>query len=743
MKRGSVYEFGPYRQDTAARILTRQGTPVAITPKTFDALLYLVSNAGRPVTREEMIRAVWPDTFVEEGNLNYNISQIRKILDEYEPGVPYIQTLPKHGYCFIAQVNQVHGGAKEPTAETRESLPSPRLAQPKRVVRMWAAVVLIPLVVATVTTWFLLEHKDATKTGALLQMTFDSGLTMTPALSPDGKLIAYASERGGEGNLDIWVQQVGGGGAVRLTQDPANEYAPSFSPDGHRIAFRSEREGGGVYVVSALGGEVRKVAPYGRRPRYSPDGKWITYWVGIEAWDTSSFFLTPGAGKVYIVPSGGGAPVQLQPDFAAAGYPVWAPDSRHILFLGTRDSNEFHEQGSVDWWVTPIEGGPVKRTGASTAFRNLGFATVSQAPEVWTPDGMGVLISAVAADTRNLWQVPISLANWTVSGAPRRLTFGTSMDVQPSIAGNHLVFGSLHGNVDVWSLPIDADRAEVAGGLERLTEDPPAHGYPAVSVDGGQLAFSSRRSGSRDIWMKNLQTGAEKAVSISPGPSFNPSFSPDGLNLLYRLNANQTSAGYLVSLADGTAERICEDCTDYGWSSDQKRLLLVGASPARISLLDLASKQRTALLNHPEYVLWNPRFSPDDRWIVFNATTLDRSRIFVAPFRNAGLIPEREWIAITDSASDENDKPRWSPDGNTLYFVSKRDGFLCIWAQRLDARKRPAGPAIPVFHAHDARRSLANVGIGDLGISVARNKIVFNMSERTGNVWMMNLDGAR
>jgi dipeptidyl aminopeptidase/acylaminoacyl peptidase len=148
-----------------------------------------------------------------------------------------------------------------------------------------------------------------------------------------------------------------------------------------------------------------------------------------------------------------------------------------------------------------------------------------------------------------------------------------------------------------------------------------------------------------------------------------------------------------------------------------------------------------ALLSHPAYVLWNPRFSPDDHWVLFSATMLGRARIFVAPFRNAGLVPEREWIAITDSAWD--DKPRWSPDGNILYFISQRDGFRCIWAQRLNDRKRPVGPAIPIFHAHEARRSLANVGFGDLGISVARDKIVFNSSERTGNLWMANLYGRR
>jgi eukaryotic-like serine/threonine-protein kinase len=157
--------------------------------------------------------------------------------------------------------------------------------------------------------------------------------------------------------------------------------------------------------------------------------------------------------------------------------------------------------------------------------------------------------------------------------------------------------------------------------------------------------------------------------------------------------------------------------------------------------MDVTTKLRTPLLEHAKYLLWNPRFSPDDRWVCFNATEPGRSRIFVAPVRDTGPVPEQEWITIADTGGD--DKPRWSPDGNTLYFVSERDGFRCIWAQRLDSRKRPLGAAIAVFHAHQSQRSLFNVGPGDLSISVARDKIVFNMSERAGNLWLMNVAGRR
>ena len=105
-------------------------------------------------------------------------------------------------------------------------------------------------------------------------------------------------------------------------------------------------------------------------------------------------------------------------------------------------------------------------------------------------------------------------------------------------------------------------------------------------------------------------------------------------------------------------------------------------------------------------------------------------------------MPESECVGITDCRLD--DKPRWSPDGNVLYFVSEQDGFRCIWALRLDpATKRPLGAAFPIFHAHEARRSLMNIGWGELQISVARDKIVFNLSERTGNIWTMKLEGQK
>ena len=137
----------------------------------------------------------------------------------------------------------------------------------------------------------------------------------------DGRWLAYATDRDGAGNLDIALQPAGGGPAVRLTSDPSDDHEPAFSPNGAAIAFRSERDGGGIYLVSTTGGEARRIADYGRRPRFSPDGQWIAYWVGPPGMAP----VADGEFKVYVIPAAGGKPRQIRPDFSSANNPVWSP----------------------------------------------------------------------------------------------------------------------------------------------------------------------------------------------------------------------------------------------------------------------------------------------------------------------------------------------------------------------------------------------------------------------------------
>ena len=148
-----MFEFGPFRLDTAERHLLRDGEPVTIPPKAFDTLLVLVENRGHAVKKDELIAAVWPDTFVEENNLTQYVSVLRKALGEGAGGERYIETVPRWGYRFVGDVREAWDEGEELTLRRRtrssvvireEQVPEPaRRVAPKAIAATAAAVVLV------------------------------------------------------------------------------------------------------------------------------------------------------------------------------------------------------------------------------------------------------------------------------------------------------------------------------------------------------------------------------------------------------------------------------------------------------------------------------------------------------------------------------------------------------------------------------------------------------------------------
>ena len=615
-------------------------------------------------------------------------------------------------------------------------------AAPRRRRRVipWAivALVVVILAAASVALWLMRRPKPL---GApvLMQLTTDTGLTTDPALSPDGKLLAYASDRSGEGNLDIWVRQIGGGEPIRLTQAPVDEREPTFSPDGTMIAFRSEREGGGIYVVSALGGPPRKIAPEGQRPRFSAAGSQIAYWSGEIGGGAA--FSARNYCRIFVVASAGGTPRQVRPDFVGAAYPVWAPDGKHLLFLGNRDE-KLPVDESIDWWVTPLDEGPAIATGAFRATRKeeltgplLVYPWALIAP-VWETRGGSLIFSARSGDSRNLWRIGISTKTWTVTGVPERLTSSSAIEENPSVAlaadgSVKIAFASLSENTDIWSLPLDADTGKVTGELRQLTRDSAADFHPSLSADGRKMVFVSARSGNQEIWIKDLGTGEDAALTASRDDKYRPRFSPDATKVSFGTGTHRDKKGgiYLMPATGGLAEMICEDCGHAtGWSPDG-RYLIGNPAAGRLFLVEVASRRRIDFLALSGRWFSGGTFSPDGRWITFQELSPPR-RECIAPFQGETPAPESAWISVLSELN------YWSPDGTLVYGVSDHDGFNCIWAQRLDrATKRPVGSPLPIFHSHGARLTVG------LWISLGREKMVFDMAERTGNIWMAQFKG--
>jgi Tol biopolymer transport system component len=572
----------------------------------------------------------------------------------------------------------------------------------------------------------------------LRRLTMNAGLSVAPAVSPDGKLLAYASDRAGEHNLDIWVQQVAAGGEpVRLTRDAAAEHQPAFSPDGTRIAYRSEREGGGIYVIPALGGEPRLLAPQGQWPRYSPDGTRIAY-----AGSASVFR------SAYVVNSAGGTAEEL-PAIRGPLRPIWSPEGNHLLLYGADLSLSF--RGDYDWWVVPIETGgrpgqPVRINARSELAR---YSLSDPEPFQWTGDR--IQFSARLGSTSNIWQVSISPRTFQVEGVPRRLTAGTEEETQPTISptdssASLLFFATRTFTIDLWVERLEAARGKTGGDLSRLTADVSTDELPTVSADGTKVVFLSDRAGNDDVWLKDLVSGKELALTATPWREYFPVINRRGSHVVYQSIGDGKTGIHIVPAVGGISEKVCDNCggpTDL--SNDGFWILLqyrFNDPLSTLGVLDRRSGARHETLTHSRYSLYRAHFSPDERWVAFHADEPGRgTRVFVAPFRTTPT-PESEWIAVTDGVAFD-DAPRWSPDGNLLYYVSDADGFRCVWARRLDpVSKQPVGAPFPVKHVHGRQRSISSVSVNYLDLAVARDKLIFTMAEVRGDIWMAELKPA-
>lgn len=686
----------------------------------FGALLYEMVSGRRPFQGDSKLSVL-------SSILREEPAAISSIL----PGVPADlekiigRCLRKDPARRYQHMDDVRIALEDLKAESESGIAAPGVAKRRR--SPWLAAALVAVAAAAAFAIWRLPRSTPTHAGApaLARLTYDSGLTTDAAISPDGRLLAYASDRAGQGGLDIWVRQLAGGDPTRITNGPEDEYEPQFSPDGTRLAYRSDAAGGAIYTIPALGGQPRLIAPQGRGPRYSPDGHWIAYWKGNPTGGTP---YVPGAATVWVIRAEGGQARQLAADFWVAARPEWTADGKHIVFWGLPDASH-----SRDFYVAPFDGGPAVKTGAAEIWSqqqlhaNRGYeALVRGASNRY-------YLTLVTSGIANLWTIQLSTPAWKAADL-RRLTNGTQAESQPAISGDRVAFTAETDSVQIWSIKLDANRGEVSGAPEQLTHGDEAY-IPVLSRDGKKLSYVSFRPGEERGVVRDLDSNVETVVA-SGATVHHPVLSPDGDRVAYVFRSVRSDRPELqvTPSGGGAAQKLqCEGCgMTLGWTNDGGQILVKKGND--IGLLDVAGGRLSILLHQAKDSLWQPQISPDGRWIAFlDSADQEHSTIYVAPYR-PGTQPA-EWIAVTTSGT-ENDKPRWSPDGQILYFTSTRDGFRCIWAQRLNpGTNRPVGDPIGILHFHSSARSLSNVDLYKLEMSVAAGRLLFVLGERRGNLW--------
>jgi serine/threonine protein kinase len=564
----------------------------------------------------------------------------------------------------------------------------------------------------------------------ILPKTLDSGFSGFPTLAPKGDLMAYVSDRQGNGNLDIWVQQVSGGEPLRVTDHPADDWFPTFSPDGSKIAFRSERDGGGIYMIDALGvgGQPRRLADKGYAPKFSPDGQWIAYFVLPGS-------LAPRHFKVYIVSPNGGEPRPVLGGFTFnfivhGGSLVWSPDSRSLLFSG----RPIDDPKASDWWVVPIDGGGPARTHA---LENLGLRDVVRFPTNWT--GKSAYYAAgTTIDGVNLFVANIDPKTRQITGPAQAITTGPGIKLFSTVMPDgRIFFTDLMATMNAWSVAAKTDEAVVAGKPRKLTQDRMQNFDPSVSLDGTWAAFSAfgGAQGARsEVRLMDLRSGEETKIPVQGlRIDYCARLSPDGGLLAYQDPVEGKVMTFLVA-RDGAAPRpLCQEGLVMGFFP-RNDAVLAQFKPDELVRMDIRSGDRKIVLSSPGESIADACLSPDGRWLAWYAGEPDgRVAVRITPVEG----PDdgtRQAVPVAE-ADYYLSSPGWSPNGRWLYYLSEKNGRCAIMAREFDPRTRSLSEEREVFTTTESRLWL-NFPKGNGKIAVAADKIVFEGSGMTGNIYL-------
>jgi Tol biopolymer transport system component/DNA-binding winged helix-turn-helix (wHTH) protein len=734
----TLYEFGKFRLDAAEHLLLRDGKAVQLTPKAFQTLLVLVRNGGRLVEKDELMRQVWADAFVEEANLARNIWALRRALGDDEDEHCYIETVPKLGYRFVAPVTELsdeavdlqvhrHFRAQIVTEELDTSSPeavstaprdvehAPQPVTAARYRRRVLAIGSVTLLAAVGLAGFI--FRDRFRSGRLAvpfsmenirpKRITHTGRASGAVISPDGQFVVYETPDD-ESKPSLWLRHAGSDDAVRILPSlRENVWGFAISHDANWLYFvQASRDaplkGGTIYRMPLFGGIPHKLTETVYSiVSLSPDDQRLVF----------DRFTSPGCELVTASAIDGGDERVIARSGSARDFlnPRWSPDGARILFFN------IEERGGATYWSLaemPARGGE-SRVVLPPQQERIWFMD-------WANNGRGIVVNARDPDTRlpQLYYLPYP------DGEMSRITNDLFEYFGVSVGANSIITARTDRESKMWLAPwpdpVQPDQPkQVTGdnvgdnlswtsdgrivydtsddgryqiwimdsngqGRQRLSPNNADERLPDVSPDGRHIAFISNRGGGSALWFMDTDGRNARQLTQSIGGVWMPRFAPDGQSIFFEIDRGAQVVLARVSVDGGEPAVVADDFNSesfYDISPDGQRLAYSWhdkqKQQTRVVVRQIYGNADATYLDiAPGYFL---RWTPDGKGLAYAGSGQDDmpgEALVVQPL--GGGRPK----VINLGRDDLLYCVAWSRDGKQLAFAHGRFLRDIIWLTR-------------------------------------------------------------
>ena len=636
------YQFGEFSLDLDAGFLRRGGTEVALRRKAFEALTYLVERHGRLVTKTELIEAIWPDSAVSENSVAQCLLQIRRAIGDESQQM--IRTVARRGFVFAAPVTSSIPATTRGGDAADRSAPSepPPVGRPGIARHGWKSAAAAAVVFATTVGGLFVLRRPMPPAGTHLtytQLTHFTDSAVSPALSPDGRMLAFIRSDNWWLTPDqIYVKQLPDGEPVQVTRDDRPKYAPTFSHDGSRLVYTIFPWS--TWVVPATGGESALFLDNAsgvtwlddRRIMFSEVNPPHSVHMGVVTADedrsrqSAIYFPQDERGMVhlsYASPDGRWALVVEM-------NPVWQPC--RIVPLDGRSSGR--------------QVGP--KGGCTSA--------------AWSPDGKWMYFGVDVSGSRHLWRQRFP------DGQPEQLTSGPTEEDGVAIAadGRSLVTSVGMRQSAVWIHDRRGDRPLSSQGYVTYAQTSGVLGnFPRFAKDGKSVFYvkSEAPTGPQELWRTDV--ASEESERALPGISMLEfDLSDDASEVVYSSQPPGKPAQLWISRLDRSLPpRVIAESGESSPQFGADGQILFRSFDGTNHYLEQIDRDGSERVRVVPYPIGNLFFiSPDRRWVTTVATMSDGvSGTYAIPV--AGGVPQRICSGCPVV---------WAPDGRFLYASVQR-----------------------------------------------------------------------